>query len=211
MSQFIDISVPLHPNLPVWPGTQGVKISAVMDMNRGDEANVSRLDIDVHSGTHIDAPKHFLKNGDTTERIPIHQTVGPCQVVDMRGQTAITADLLQQANIPNGTKKLLFKTDNSEKWRDFSHTFDENFCALTLDAAHWVVEKGIELVGIDYHSIQLFHDSMETHIILLQAKVVILEGLNLLEVAPGSYRLICLPLKVIGVEGISARAVLEVQ
>ncbi|MCB0643291.1 MAG: cyclase family protein [Phaeodactylibacter sp.] len=209
MGQLIDISVTLDEQLPVWPDSHGVHISLLMDMAAGEEANVSRLDIDVHSGTHIDAPRHFLRDGAYTHEIPLEKTVGHCQVLDMRGKDRITADDLQHAALQPGIEKILFKTDNSEKWRDPHHTFDPNFCALTADAAQWVVDRGIHLTGIDYHSIQLFYDSMETHRILLRAKVVILEGLNLLNVDPGTYKLLCLPLKVHGVEGISARAVLE--
>lgn len=209
MGQLIDISVTLDEHLPVWPDSHGVHISLLMDMEAGAEANVSRLDIDVHSGTHIDAPRHFLADGDYTHQIPLEKTVGPCQVVDMRGKACITAADLEAAPILPDTQKLLFKTDNSEKWRDPQHRFDPDFCALTADAAEWIVRRNIHLTGIDYHSIQRFYDSMETHRILLRAKVVILEGLNLLDVAPGNYKLLCLPLKVRGVEGISARAVLE--
>ena len=209
MGQLIDISVALDEKLPVWPNSHGVNISLLMDMNAGDEANVSRLDIDVHSGTHIDAPRHFLQDGDFTNSIPLEQTIGICQVVDMRGKSKITAQDLEKAAISSDTRKLLFKTDNSEKWKDPHHTFDPNFCSLTADAAQWIVDHNIHLTGIDYHSIQLFHDPVETHLILLRAKVVILETLNLREVDPGFYQLMCLPLKVNGVEGISARAVLE--
>ncbi len=209
MPQLIDITVPLHPNLPVWPGGPQPNIIHKMRMSDGDEANVTHLDIGSHTGTHIDAPLHFVDGGKTTLEIPLENLVGPCQVVDFRGKASITAADLAALHLPQGTEKLLFKTDNSQLWKDMAHPFNEDFCALTADAAQWVVDNGIHLVGIDYLSIQLYHDSFETHVILLSKETVIVEGLDLREVEPGTYRLICLPLKVVGVEGTLARAVLE--
>jgi arylformamidase len=211
MSRFIDISVLLHPDLPTWPDSHGVHISRLATIDKGDDANVSRLDLDLHSGTHIDAPHHFMNNGITTEQIPLETLIGTCFVADMRGKTRITAADLDTARIPKGTRRLLFKTDNSNYWADLSHSFRKDFCALTADGAQWVVDRKIELVGIDYHSIQLFHDPFDTHVILLKNEVVILEGLDLREVTPDqTYRLMCLPIKVKGVDGVSSRAVLEV-
>jgi arylformamidase len=210
MSRFIDISVLLHADLPTWPDSHGIHISRLMEMDKGDDANVSRLDIDLHSGTHIDAPHHFMNNGVTTDSIPLDTLIGTCFVADMRNKSSITAADLEAASIPEGTKRLLFKTDNSQHWADLSHSFRKDFCALTADGAQWVVDQKIQLVGIDYHSIQLFHDSFDTHVILLKNEVVILEGLDLREVAPNkSYKLLCLPIKVKGVDGVSTRAVLE--
>ncbi|MCF8247463.1 MAG: cyclase family protein [Saprospiraceae bacterium] len=207
--KLIDITVPLHPNLPVWPGGPQPSIIHKMRMSDGEEANVTHLNIGSHTGTHIDAPLHFVDGGKTTLEIPLEKLVGPCQVVDFRGKTSITSADLAALHLPEGTEKLLFKTDNSRLWDDMSHPFNEDFCALTADAAQWVVDNGIHLVGIDYLSIQLYHDSFETHVILLSKETVIVEGLDLREVEPGAYRLICLPLKIAGVEGTLARAILE--
>ena len=209
MNQLLDISVPLHPGLPVWPGNPNVRIESTLRMADGDVANVSHLELNVHSGTHIDAPLHFVDGAKTTEEIPLEKLVGPCQVVSFEGQTAITANGLEALQLPPGTRRLLFKTDNSRKWSDLHHPFDPDFIAITLDAAHWIVNRGIELVGIDYLSIQRFHDPTDTHVVLLENEVVILETLNLSAVEPGAYRLICLPLRAMGVEGIPARAILE--
>lgn len=204
-----DISVTVHPRLPVWPGSPTPKIERRMQIQQGDEANVSQLSLDVHTGTHIDAPLHFIDGGKTTVEIPLEKTVGPCLVVFLPKTKVITADLLEEQNIPKDTKKLLFKTDNSQKWADPFHAFEEDFCALSADGAQWVCDRQMDLVGIDYHSIQRFHDSPETHRILLKNEVVILETLNLSHIEPGAYRLICLPLKIYGAEGISARTILE--
>jgi len=189
MKKIIDITVPLSSRLPVWTDSHGVNISRLMEIEK-DGWTVSRLDIDVHSGTHIDAPLHIVPNGKTTNEIPLEKLIGNCI-------------------LPKDTKRLLCKTDNSRHWGNIHHEFRTDFCSLTADAAQWVVDNKIELVGIDYHSIQLYHDPPDTHQILLENEVVILETLNLLDVEPGEYRLICLPLKVEGVEGISVRAVLE--
>ena len=209
MTQLIDISVPLHPRLPVWPGNRPLSIRQTESMKEGSVANVTRLETGSHTGTHIDAPLHFVDDAKTTEEIPLEKLVGPCLVADFRGKEKITAKDLEVLALPPGVEKLLFKTDNSRLWEDFSHPFFENFCALTADAAQWVVDHHIHLVGIDYLSIQLYHDSPETHVILLSKEVVIVEGLDLRQVEPGRYRLICLPLKIKGVEGTLARAVLE--
>lgn len=208
MKKIIDITVPLSPRLPVWTDSHGVNISRLMEIEK-DGWTVSRLDIDVHSGTHIDAPLHIVPNGKTTNEIPLEKLIGKCIVADLQGLKKITADDLAKLNLPKDTKRLLCKTDNSRHWKNINHEFRTDFCSLTADAAQWVVDNGIELVGIDYHSIQLYHDPPDTHQILLENEVVILETLNLLNVEPDEYRLICLPLKVEGVEGVSVRAVLE--
>ncbi len=209
MPKLIDISVPLQPGIPVWPGNKPFTVTQLLSMKNGADANVTTLATNSHTGTHIDAPLHFVDDAKTTEEIPLEKLIGLCQVVDLQGKTKITAADLEALHLKPGTEKLLFKTDNSRLWNDMTHPFYEDFCALTADAAQWVVDHGIHLVGIDYLSIQLYHDSFETHVILLSNEVVIVEGLDLREVAPGEYRLICLPLKIKGVEGTLARAVLE--
>lgn len=207
--KIIDISVPINPHLPVWPGEAKPRIRHIASMKNGDPCNVTFLEIGSHTGTHIDAPLHFVHDAPTTNEIPLEKLIGPCIVADMRSKDRITADDLEALPLPTGTQKILFKTDNSQLWNDPTHPFYENFCALTPDAAQWVVDHDIHLVGIDYLSIQLYHDDFDTHVILLSNEVVIVEGLDLRAVEPGTYRLLCLPLKIEGVEGTLARAVLE--
>lgn len=209
MRNIIDISVPMHPMLPVWPTNRPVSIEHLQSIKNGAVANATHFSTNSHTGTNIDAPLHFVDDAKTTEEIPLDKLIGPCQVVDFQKKTKITADDLSQSGIAPGTEKLLFKTDNSRLWDDLSHPFYEDYCALTADAAQWVVDHQIHLAGIDYLSIQLYHDSPDTHVILLSNEVVILEGIDLRQVQPGAYRLICLPLKIKGVEGTMARAVLE--
>lgn len=209
MKKIIDISVPLSPELPVWPGDQKIEINQHFKIEKTGDANLTSIKMSSHTGTHIDAPLHFVKDGKTTAEIPLEKLVGNCLVVDCCGLTKITADDLNKLNIPTATGKLLFKTDNSILWVNPKHTFQKNYCALTADAAQWVVDHNIHLVGIDYASIQLFTDPADTHVILLSSEVVILENLDLRFVDSVEYRLICLPLKIEGVEGTVARAILE--
>lgn len=207
----IDISVPLSPQLPVWTGENQLAISQKASIKNGEDANVTFLEVGSHTGTHIDAPLHFVDGGKTTEEIPLEKLVGPCQVLDFQGLEKITADDLQSkfANA-KPAEKLLFKTDNSRLWDNPKHEFYLDYCALTADASQWCVDNGVHLVGIDYLSIQRYYDPIDTHVILLSNEVVIVENLDLREVEPGEYRLICLPLKIEGVEGTLARAVLEI-
>ncbi len=205
-----DITVPTHPELPVWKDDNKAEIWQSARIADGDICNVSNLKMGVHTGTHIDAPLHFVDGGKTTNEIPLLQLVGKCFVVALEGRKEITAQDLKSAKIPLDTSKLLIKTDNSRLWKDLSHPFYEDYCALTPDAAEWVRERGISLVGIDYLSISLFKDPPEiVHQILLEAEIVIVEGLNLTDISAGHYQLHCLPMKVRGVDGIPARAILE--
>ncbi len=209
MPKLIDISVPIQPGMPLWPDSEPLEVRQLARLSDGDIANITGLYTGSHTGTHIDAPLHFIDGGKTTEEIPLETLVGTCQVLDMRGKRHISAEDLVEAGIFPHVDKLLFKTDNSRLWAQPTHPFHHDFCALTLDAAEWVVEQKIRLVGIDYLSIQRFHDPFDTHVELLRSEVVILEGLDLRFVEPNIYKLICLPLKVRSVEGMMARAVLE--
>lgn len=208
--QYIDISVTVEPGIPVWTGTEDVKVSRKVSPEKdGGYVTVSNLEINVHTGTHIDAPRHFVAGAKTIEEVPLEKLLGECYVAEFLGKTDITAADLENAGIPDGTKKLLFKTDNSQNWLKPLHKFNTEYCALTVDAAHWIVEKGIHLVGIDYLSIQHYTGSDEVHVTLLENEVVILETINLLQVKAGKYELICLPPKIKNVEGMPVRAVLR--
>jgi len=209
LSDIIDISMPLHPHMPTWPGSVGFRLIRVMRLEAGDPANVSRLGCDVHMGTHVDAPRHFLENGDTVEQLPLETLIGPAVVAYLPGVDAITADDLADLALPSGTKRLLLRTRNSDLWTARVNEFREDYVALTADAARWVVEQGICLIGVDYLSVQCYDDSPLTHQILLEEGIIILEGLNLAGVQPGIYELICLPLRLVGAEAAPARAVLR--
>jgi arylformamidase len=207
---YIDISVDISEQLPVWPGTPKVQLHRDIAIEKGDMANDTTLKFSVHTGTHIDAPLHFLQDGRSVDQIPLETLIGPTYVAEVSSQVnAITVDILQALILPVSTQRLLLKTRNSLLWSAGSQEFDPNFVALTVEAAQWIVDRDIKVIGIDYLSIQRFHDSPETHQILLGANVVIIEGLNLSNVERGNYELFCLPLKLKGTEGAPARVLLK--
>ncbi|MBE9507205.1 MAG: cyclase family protein [Chloroflexi bacterium] len=207
-TNYIDISVALHPDIPRWPGTPGFRLEWFKRLEAGDGCNNSRLDIDVHVGTHVDAPLHFVRKGKTVEQLALDVLIGPAQVVYLPDVTSVTAAVLSALTLPSDTTRLLLRTRNSAWWATGVQAFQPDFVALTEDAARWVVEHKIHLIGVDYLSVQRYQDGPAVHQILLGAEVVVVEGLNLAGVEPGQYELICLPLKIVGAEGAPARAVL---
>jgi arylformamidase len=205
--RIIDISVRLHPQIPVWPDSAGFHTMSTMALDKGDTANVTRLDCDVHVGTHIDAPRHFLKNGKTVDELSLDILIGPAVVVFLPRTRLITAAVLEKLPIPPHTRRLLLHTRNSRMWAE--PQFNSDYTALAPDAAQWIVDRHIGLVGIDYLSVEQFGTPPDAHTILLAADIVILEGLNLTDAAAGTYELICLPLRLAGAEGAPARAILR--
>jgi len=203
-----DISLPITPAMPVWPGDPAVQVERVAKIEQGDSANVSRLAMSAHAGTHVDAPYHFLADGATLEQVPLDLFIGRTHVVHLPDVDLITAAVLQQVGIPSRIRRLLIKTRNSEYWARGEQQFQTNFVALSPDGAQYLVDRGLKLVGVDYLSVAPYQESRPTHEILLRAGVVILEGLDLSLVSPGRYRLYCLPLNLQGVDGAPARAIL---
>ncbi|MDJ0985057.1 MAG: cyclase family protein [Desulfobacterales bacterium] len=207
--KIIDISVPLSPHLPVWPGDRQIVLERYHALSRGDTSNDTRLVCSVHSGTHVDAPLHFVENGASVEQLPLDVLMGPAVVVELPEIDVITPEQLDAQELPPSTQRLLLKTKNSRLWDHPDHKFNPEFVALSAASADWMVDQGIRLVGIDYLSIQLYDDvEPQTHRTLLDAGIIILEGLDLRQVRSGRYDLICLPLKLAGSEGAPARAVL---
>ena len=209
MREIKDITLAFRSDLPLWPGDPVPIVSLMKSQEGGDPCNVTRLDTGVHFGTHLDAPSHFIRGGKAVEELNLDLLIGPCFVGEILGVKEITPKHLETLSIPSGTKRLLIKTDNSARWNNPKHQFDQEYVALTATAAQWVVDKGIGLIGIDYLSIQLFADvESTTHLVLLGAEVIIVEGLDLREISSGSYNLICLPMKIAGADGAPVRAVL---
>ena len=207
--RLFDISVPVSSALPVWPGDSQIILERYRAISKGDASNDSRLACSVHSGTHVDAPAHVLKNGLTVDQLPLDALIGRATVVEFQQADVITPDILAALELPSETTRLLFKTRNSALWADPGHQFNPDFTALNSEAAEWVVRKGIRLIGIDYLSVQMFNENEpSTHSILLDSGVIVVEGLNLQEVQPGNYQLICLPIKLVGGDGAPARAIL---
>lgn len=201
----------LRPDMPTWPGESGPTVEPLKRIARGDSSNVSLVTFGDHTGTHVDPPVHFLAGANAVDKLPIDALVGPCRVVGYGEDDHISATWLAAASIPRGTERVLFKTRNSELWRDGAHAFKEDFIALDETAAHWLVEAGVKLVGIDYLSIEPFGSGRIGHPVhhaLLRAQVVIIEGLDLHDVAPGAYEIFCGPLKIAGGTGSPARVLL---
>jgi len=200
----IDISVPIRSRMPIYEGNAGVALACVMSLANGDAANVSKLELGVHTGTHIDAPLHFIEGGASAEALPLEPLVGPAYVADGTAiEGPIGADALAGCGIPAGAERVLLKTRNGLLWeRD---DFTRDFIRLDGGGARWALDAGIRLIGIEYLSI----GDEEAHRVLLGAGALPLEGLDLRSVEPGWYELICLPLKVVGSDGAPARALLR--
>ena len=205
-----DISVPIHPKTPVWPGDPPIQIQRISKIEDGDTANVSKISMTVHAGTHIDAPYHFLGgNAATVEQLPLNLLTGRAYVLHLPDDVdLITADILRNAEIPTRTRRILLKTRNSKLWQRTDHEFKKDFVAVSPDGAQFLIERGVKLVGVDYLSVAPFEDSIPTHSLLLEAGVIIVEGLDLSQVSQGRYTLYCLPLKLTAVDGAPARAIL---
>lgn len=195
--EIIDISVPLRNGMVTYPGDPVVKIERAESIAAGAPVNLTRMDFGLHSGTHVDAPVHFFDGAPGADAVPLDALVGPCEVVDLPD---LSHESLQR--VRTDVARIIFKTPNSELWgRD---EFVDDFTRLDGDAARLLVERGVRLVGIDYLSI----GDEAAHRALLEAGVVPVEGLDLRGVEPGTYELVCLPLRVVGADGVPARAIL---
>lgn len=203
-----DISVGVSEDTPVWPGDPPVVLKRVAKIKDGANANVSHFSASVHIGTHIDAPVHFLDDGEGIEALPLNILIGRAYVIDLSKATVLDAETLEKAGIPPRTKRLLLKTRNSDFWARGETKFQTDFVGVNKSGSEWLVRKGVQLVGVDYLSVAPFKQSKEPHQILLGAGIVILEGLNLDEVSQGRYNLCSLPIKLIGSDGAPARAIL---
>jgi arylformamidase len=202
-----DVSVGVSPTLVTWPGDPKPTLTFVKRIAEGGSSNLSEICMGSHTGTHVDAPLHFDDGGATIDRVPLDTLVGPARVVDMRGRGVIHKEDLVKAGI-SGAVRVLVKTDNSALWSD--PAFHEVFSYLAADAAKYLVENAVLLVGVDYLSVEKPHSKDHlTHHAFLDSGVVIIEGLNLAAVPPGDYDLMCMPLKVVGAEAAPARVVLR--
>ena len=199
MTEIIDISVPVRPGMVTYPGDPTVTLERVASIADGGVVNLSRLDFGVHSGTHVDAPVHFIEGAPAAEFLPLDVLIGPARVVDLTAAERLDAPAFEGVQLD---ERLLLKTRNSELWE--RESFADEFLALTADAAHRLIAGGVRLVGIDYLSI----GDEAAHQALLGAGVVAIEGLDLRGVAAGEYQLVCAPLKLVGSDGAPARALL---
>jgi arylformamidase len=202
-----DVSVGVSGELPTWPGDPAFERSLATAISRGDRANVSRIVCGVHTGTHVDAPCHFIEGGSGVEAMRLEVLMGACEVVwaDPPGTR------LRPGDLPEGEfERVLFKTRNSRRWEAGEKTFDKEFVAVGEELAQELVRRRIRLVGVDYLSVEPFDAPFAhpVHRTLLEAGLAVIEGLDLSGVEPGPYELCCLPVKLLGSDGAPARAVL---
>jgi arylformamidase len=211
VTKIIDISLPLSTRVPIWPGNAGFELQQVKRLSSGDSSNVSKLLLGTHTGTHVDAPRHFADDGRPVDELALADLVGPCLVAEVpvaHGRTVISAAQIERAAGTPPAERLLLKTPNSALLG--TPQFTPEYASLSVEGAQWLVDHGVRLIGIDYLSIEGFKvPGAPTHHILLNAGIVIIEGLNLAHVDPGSYELTCLPLPLVGSDGAPARVILR--
>jgi arylformamidase len=207
-SDWIDISAPLRNGMVTWPGDAPFERASSLAIAHGDECNLSQISTSTHIGTHMDAPRHYLEGAAGIETVPIAASIGRARVIEIRDPEMIRISELEPHRLARG-ERVLFKTRNSGQcWK--SDEFQKKYVHIDPEAARYLVECRIQTVGVDYLSVGGFESGgPETHRILLEAGIWIIEGLQLEQVEPGDYELICLPLKIIGGDGAPARAVLR--
>ncbi|MEE8412924.1 MAG: cyclase family protein [Dehalococcoidales bacterium] len=205
---WIDISVPLKDGMVHWPGDPQVNVKRFQDMEQGDSVNLTQISMGAHSGTHVDAPIHFIPGGRSIDEAPPEVLIGRARVIEINDKESVTYDELKKHSILSG-ERILFKTLNSSQvWQ--SDKFIEDFVFISDNAARFLVEREVIAVGIDYLSVGSYNDGgSEVHKILLAGGIWIIEGLDLSRVVAGEYELICLPLKLVRGDGAPARAILR--
>jgi arylformamidase len=206
---WIDVSVPLWPATPIFEGDPTFHLTPAFTIAGGAVSNVHRLDMGVHTGTHLDAPIHFIDGAPASESIPLDAGIGPAWIADATAvdDASITAEDLAALEIPRDATRLLFKTRNSRLWAEPG--FQSSFLGLDAGAAAELASRGARFVGIDYLSIAPFGDPVGTHQALLAAEVVILEGIDLHGVEPGAVDLLCLPIRLLGSDGVPCRVLVR--
>ena len=207
-----DVSVPLSAATPTYPGDPGIDIQPWLQLVKGDAANVSFISFGLHSGTHVDAPAHFIEGAARVESLPLDSLVGEAVVIEVPEDTTSISENFVAANLRAGVERVLFKTRNSAFWNVSENGFRADYTYIEPEAARRIAAHGVKLVGIDYLSVEQFNSvNFETHHALLSQNIVIVEGLNLREVPAGTYELSCLPLKIAGGlgDGAPARVILR--
>ena len=205
-SRWIDVSVPLRDGMEPWPGDPALRLARLSDMERGDVCTVSTLSMSAHAGTHVDAPLHYLKHGRSVDEWPIDATVGPARVIQIRNRRIVDVDELRTHRIRKG-ERLLLKTRNSARKR--RGMFFKDYVSVSPAAARYLASRRLRAVGIDGPSIGPFENGAETHRILLDAGIWIVEWLDLRRIPAGRCDLMCLPLRIVGSDGAPARAILK--
>lgn len=203
---WIDATVPVSDGMLSWPDDPDVQISYSMAISEGGPANVTKLAMSAHTGTHLDAPHHFIDDGAGIDTVPLEAVIGPARLIEIAGAQVTAAELAPYD--PRPGERLLFKTKNSER-RWWEQPFDPDFAHIAPDAAQLLADRGVMTVGVDYLSVGGGDTGAETHLILLGAGIWIIEGLALHGLAAGEYELLALPLRLAGRDGSSCRALLR--
>jgi arylformamidase len=203
-----DISVGISADMITWPDHVPLVLEQFQRIADGEEANVSRMAGTVHIGTHVDAPLHFIDGAASIDELSLDVLTGPAYVAHLQNASVIDAEVLDDAGIPPDTKRILFKTRNSNIWASGVKEFQTDYVGLNASGAEWLVNRGIKLVGVDYLAVAVYTDLTTVHRILLGDDVIVLEAVNLSGVEQGRYDLYCLPLKLMGSEGAPARTIL---
>lgn len=207
--ELFDITLTISENMPVWSGDPTVALNKKRTISGGDSCNVTQIDIGSHTGTHIDAPYHFEEDGDRIDMLALDTLIGNVRVFDMAKEKEISVENIKDLNI-NGITRVFFRTTNSDRWKLGVKEFTKDFVSVTGEAARFLVNAGVKLVGVDYLSIEKFgNKSHDTHHTLLKNGVIIIEGLDLSDISAGDYELIALPLKLKDGDGSPARVVLR--
>ena len=205
--QIWDLSLPLRAGGLIYPGDPEIRVESCQSIAAGDPANVSALAFGSHTGTHVDAPSHFVAGGEAVDRIPLSRLIGSAVVLELSGESpGIGATELADQDL-RGQQRVLLKTRNSALLR--RPDFAAGYRHLTPDGASHLLDRGVELIGIDYLSVERFgSEEFPVHRLLLGRGVTIVEGLDLTAVPGGVYQFVCLPLRLVGLDGAPARAVL---
>jgi arylformamidase len=205
--KLIDISVPIDSNLATYPGNTPFRLEAIKRRANGDSSNVSTLHMSAHSGTHVDAPRHFFDEGGGVESLPLEMLCGRARVVELTTRRSVTAEDLAGFDLREDVR-LLLKTHNSRLWG--TPEFHQDFIGVTEGAARFLVDRGVKVLGVDYLSVEQYKTpGAPAHHVLLGAGTIVIEGLNLRDVEPGTFEMFCLPLAVVGADGAPARVILR--
>lgn len=205
--KLIDVSVPLDANLPTYPGNTPFSLEATKRIANGDSSNVSAVHMSLHSGTHVDAPRHFFDNAPGADVLPLEMLIGRTRVIEVTSRKGIGPDELSAINLSEDVR-LLIKTHNSRLWG--SPEFRQEYVGVTEAGARHLIDHGIKVLGVDYLSVEEFRTpGAPAHHVLLGGGTIVIEGLNLRDVEPGVYEMYCLPLRLVGADGAPARVVLR--
>lgn len=206
-AKIYDISVDMQMGMPTYPGDAKFKSRKLKSVDQ-DGYEIHRINLGNHTGTHVDAPAHFIQNGETITELPLDILNGRVRVVEIKNKKEVGLAEVENLKFENDFR-ILFKTRNSSLWKTRKR-FQKNYVYVTLDAAKYLAQNDIKLIGFDYLSLEKFGDSEHpVHRYLLSNQVIILEGLNLSEVEEGDYEMCCLPMKLTGLDAAPARVILR--